>query len=402
MLNFPKWVVLAYLNGNNELEPEMAAAKHDLEKTAIENDIVILLQIGRLDQSAVEILRPDNNDPDPNDIWSGVRRYCISKSGSTLLEELGNQNMADPQCLYYFLRWGIQNYPSAHYMLILGGHSCEYIGMMNDYSQDRPYIMGIPELSLVIEYTQKTVGRSIDLLIFDTCLFNNIELLYELGQYGSSGVDAVLTYRDNAPARGLSYDELLRTIDEYYFIDDLNVLIQKLIANLSADLIAYHIDSHRLEHIKKLFGWLAHKYLDGIENKRLDFFLSMKNNDPGSPGQEILQEIHNLISSLIIGQTSAFRRPSETIRILDKYIPDKNTAALYYRLAFARDNNWTNLICSKLPDSSFQLAVSIGFFPITLGKGKIKALILSSSSGLDEKSVDNILNTLVTDRNWHI
>ncbi|MPM61888.1 hypothetical protein SDC9_108752 [bioreactor metagenome] len=78
-------------------------------------------------------------------------------------------------------------------MMILGGHSCEYIGMMNDYSQDKPYIMGIPEISLVFKYVKNTVGSQIDLLIFDTCLFNNIELLYELGYYGTPAVKTALT-----------------------------------------------------------------------------------------------------------------------------------------------------------------------------------------------------------------
>ncbi|GEM_PF-4508491 len=249
MGKYPPWVLLAYLNGNNELAPEISAAQYDIEETAPGIDTEILLQIGRLDKNIVKILRP-NEKTDEKDSWHGVRLYHISQAASSLKGELANLNMADPKSLYGFIEWGMQNYPAEHYMLILSGHSCEYIGMMNDYSQDKPYIMGIPEIALVLEYIKKNLGKSIDLLIFDTCFFNNIELLYEFGQSPDSAVKTILTYRDNAPAGGLSYNEILKSMD--YEGENLNSFIQNLINNSSKNLIAYNINQTSLDNIKKL------------------------------------------------------------------------------------------------------------------------------------------------------
>lgn len=45
--------------------------------------------------------------------------------------------------------------------------------------------MGIPGISLVLKYVKNKVRKQIDLLIFDTCLFNNIGLLYKLEYYST-------------------------------------------------------------------------------------------------------------------------------------------------------------------------------------------------------------------------
>ena len=397
MSDLTEWVILAYLDGNNELEPETAAAMNEMKNALFSKDHILLLQIGRLNQDTVKILRPKELLDHPEDTWSGVRRYSISKSGTVLLKELGNLNMADPSRLFEFILWGMQKFKAAHYMLILSGHACEYIGMLNDYSQRKPYLMGIPELSLVLEYIKRTLGQSIDALLLDTCLFNNIEVLYELAQC-SSAVNTVLVHHDNAPVGGLSYQELFEAMSECQ-PQDTETLLLKLIQYSSADLVAYRIDSPRLERIKKLFGSLGYKIL---EQKGLDLLPELRRNDSKLPEQEIRDEITRWISSLIIGQKSVFRQPFETIYALDKYIPDKSTAEMYYRLAFARDNPWTGLLCSRLPEKQFQFAVSVGFSPLALERNKVNALILSSNSAMAEKEADNILNALIADRGWEI
>ncbi|MGE4485390.1 MAG: clostripain-related cysteine peptidase [Oscillospiraceae bacterium] len=400
MVSIPKWVILAYLNGNSELEPETAAAKSEIEKAAFGEDVEVLLQIGLLDETTVKILRPDAMSCDMDDKWSGVRRYHICRSGSFLVGDMGNKNMADPNCLFDFIKWGMENYKAEHYILILGGHSCEYIGMMNDYSQDKPYIMGIPEISLVLELVKHTAGRAIDLLIFDTCLFNNIELLYELGQYGIPAVKTVLTYRGNAPAGGLFYSELLNAVNENCDESDLDIFIEKLVGASQADLIAYRINPAGLENIKRQFSCLADAYLSDASSSRPDLPELLKSAAADNPWRKIVDEIAYTVSSLVICRKCASCRGTETIRVLDRYIPFMSTAALYYRLAFARDNCWTKVLCSRLPESSFRLAVTIGFTPMILPKSKIKALMISGSPVLSPSAAEGILNGLIAYKKW--
>ena len=89
------WVIMAYMNGNNELEPETVAAMREMEETVKQTSKTLLfLQIGRLAEKTVHILRPELTNSPSCEPWNGVRRYAISQSGKVLLGELGESNMA--------------------------------------------------------------------------------------------------------------------------------------------------------------------------------------------------------------------------------------------------------------------------------------------------------------------
>ena len=125
------WTILIYANGNNELEPEMYQAMLDMEKVGSNSNVHVVLQIGRAEHKLVKLIRNDISFND-NDGWSGVRRYFVNKGNSELIENLTKINLADPKQLYYFIKWGMLSYPAKNYMLILGGHSYNCVGMMTD------------------------------------------------------------------------------------------------------------------------------------------------------------------------------------------------------------------------------------------------------------------------------
>lgn len=392
------WVIMAYMDGNNELEPETVAAMREMEEAAKQTcKTLFFLQIGRLAEKTVNILRPEMTSSPSYDPWSGVRRYAVCQSGKVLLGELGEINMADPQSLYDFLSFCMEH-EAHHYMLILSGHSCEYIGLLNDYSGKEPCLMGIPELALVLESIKKSFDKNIDVLVLDTCYSNNIEFLTELGVSGSA-VKAVLTHRGTAPPKGISYRELFSVIGDCPDESCVETLLYQIIHNVSADLIAYRVDSMINAQIKELFAKLAKQYLRHPDE---DLLPLLRSEDLRHPGREYRDKLSSLIASLIIGCKTAIQDPFHGIGVLDKYIPDQDTAKLYYRLSFARDNSWTKLLCSRLPEKQFHFAVLVRFAPLILGKGKIKAMIRSSSSLLSEDETDRILDKLIADRNWNI
>lgn len=398
MPDITNWVIMAYMDGNNELEPETAAAMREMEEAAKQTSKTLLfLQIGRLAEKAVHILRPELTNSPSFDPWSGVRRYAISQSGKVLLGELGEINMADPQSLYDFLSFCMEH-EAQHYMLILSGHSCEYIGLLNDYSGKEPCLMGIPELALVLESIKKSFDKDIDVLVFDTCYSNNIELLCELGMCGSSP-KTVLTHRGTAPPKGISYRELFSVIGECPDESCVETLLNQIIHTTSADLIAYRIDSTINAQIKELFANLAKQYLRRSDE---DLLPLLRSEDLRHPERDYRDKLSSLIGDLIIGRKSAIQEPLQGIGVLDKYIPDQDTAKLYYRLSFARDNSWTRLLCSRLPEKQLHFAILVRFAPLILGKSKIKAMIRSSNSSLSEDEVDRILDQLIADRNWNL
>jgi hypothetical protein len=177
------WTILIYTDGNNELEPEMWKNKLNVEKIGSDDRVHVVMQIGREARGLVKKIRPFDYLPPCKENWTGVRRYSFVNGKSVLLEDLGKINMADPMCLYDFIKWGIESFPSQHYMLILGGgHGFQYVGTLMDYSQNIPYLMGIPEMCTIFDMIYEESKVNIDLLIIDTCHFNSVEVLYELGK----------------------------------------------------------------------------------------------------------------------------------------------------------------------------------------------------------------------------
>jgi len=402
MSSLTKWVILAYLDGNSELAPEMAAAKADMEKVNYGENLQVLLQIGLIDEAARSILRPGIQT---EEYGSGVRRYHLSQAGCRPAEELGDVNMADPVCLYEFIRWGMETCPAEHYALILGGHSCEYIGMLNDYTQNRPYIMGIPELSRVFDAIRKNTGRSLDLLIFDTCLFNNLEVLYELGDEDPPAIKTVLTYRKDAPAAGLPYRELITAAAEIGGEDSIDRLIGRLAQAASVELAAYRIDPVTLERVKRGYDTLARRCLEGLAKaapeKGAELAAYLKEAQAG-PVCEARKELVRYESSLRIPIESEADMQEPKLLALDRFLPYLDTAALYYRLAFARNNAWSDLLCSRLPESAFRFVVTIGCTPLCLPEEKVIALIASSNPEQSRDAVSARFRALAALKKWRL
>lgn len=133
-MQYKKWTVLIYANGNNDLEPEISSSLLEMEQVGCGSDINVLIQLARAPYRLVQTLRPRlNTSTNIDGDWSGVRRYRLNQQPFThntgerafcskLKSVLGNINMSEPSTLRDFICWGVTNYPAQHYLLILVGH----------------------------------------------------------------------------------------------------------------------------------------------------------------------------------------------------------------------------------------------------------------------------------------
>mgnify|MGYP003951981379 CR=1 FL=1 len=102
-----------------------------------------------------------------------------------------------------FLSWGIQNYPAKKYAIIIWGHGEGYIGKTEDHSQktfggvafdnSSNTFIDIPTLKEILKETQTNLlnNKAIDLLIFDACLMQSIEVALELSDVASFLIGSV-------------------------------------------------------------------------------------------------------------------------------------------------------------------------------------------------------------------
>ncbi|WFD11407.1 clostripain-related cysteine peptidase [Tepidibacter hydrothermalis] len=391
--NFQKdWTVLIYINGNNDIEPEIRQAMLAIKNADINENANVLVQISREEWNLVKIIRPLDNLPESDDKWVGVRRYYIKGRECILIEDLKKINMADPMCLYDFIKWGIKNYSAKNYMLIIGGHGCVLKGALADYSQDNPYMMGIPEINIAIDKACKEVNSKIDILVIDMCYFNLLEIIYEFGKDKDHSVKSILTYIGEGPIQGLPYEKMINLLEE----NDTEDTIKKIIDNLNYNLVAFQVDNTKFEKIKSLFNELAHCYLDN-KKEELKSYELLSYLDVNQPWYSVIKDIKDSMNSIVI-YSKKINNNLGLINIMTYLPSDSNQLYSYYKLSFTSDNKWAYLISDKKTIDNINLELK----PIKISYQAVCELISIMNPLLSTDDKELILNNLINYKNWKL
>jgi hypothetical protein len=389
------WTILIYAGGNNELEPEMRQAMLDAEKAGSSDKVNVVIQLGRAEYELVKLIRQDVVAK-ADDSWSGVRRYFVEKNSSVLVGDLKEANLADPQILYDFIKWGMLSYPADKYMLILGGHGYQFVGMITDYSRKAPYLMGIPEMARAIDLAANETGKKIDVLLLDTCYFNSIESIYEFGRDENHSVRSIVTHVLNVPIKGLPYDVVIKAVQKKSDAQEFISVIKEIIDNLAYDLVAFEINRPKMKHIKQLFNDAAFEYLS--ENSNDERNLNQRMIDDLS---DIIQRIYLDMMSLIIHSKRVSQNKSQLIMAANKYIDKFELIECYNRLGFAQDNCWSSLLSNKhVYTNLIKTAQKENLLPLKMKPGEVYAYISIMNPGLEESERKDILVKLYRYKKW--
>lgn len=398
--NIKQWSILIYANGNNELEPEIANSKKIAETVGSNENVNVVMQIARESKDLVKILRPVETFEN-NDIWTGTRRYLIEKNNSKLISELNNINMADAKNLYNFIIWVAENYPARHYMLILGGHAYQFVGCMTDYSGKTPCIMGFPEMSNAIDLACEKMNINIEYLFLDTCYSNFIEVIYEFGKSINHSVNYLITYIINGPLMGFPLDKIITTIRENYQIENKQILLNLLVENIEYDFVAFKIDYYVLYTIKELFNNLATIYFNLSDKDKIGLPQLFNNKDSSMPYFKVVETIKLKMYSNICAYKKNLQNHFSLVNIANKPAKDMYVIGLYCKLAFAKKNNWVNLLYdtnSKLFSDNNSLSLD----PVILTSKAVYAYILVMNKSQSVKTKNKIFSELIKFKNWKI
>jgi len=133
-----------------------------------------------------------------------------------IVAQLGEQDSSHPLTLKRFLRWGVQNYPARHYILIMAGHSWGQRGLIQDFytpekgTVEHASMIRNYEFRRILEEIYRENGNLIpegkfDLLFVDACIYGQLEMAIELKDvfryFAASTIDV--------PDNSLPYDVVL-------------------------------------------------------------------------------------------------------------------------------------------------------------------------------------------------
>lgn len=177
-----------------------------------------LAQMGALDINSMEsVVKPAGlNVIVQADFPDGAKRYHIRKDNSDsitspVISDLGQVDSGDPQTLNDFLRWGVVNYPAQRKMLVIWSHGDSW------YKEgDSKWICpddGAQSLMSIARGDLATAFYGIpklDILLFDACSMQSLEVLSEVEYYASY----VIGSEELVPQYGFPYERIIPLMGE--------------------------------------------------------------------------------------------------------------------------------------------------------------------------------------------
>lgn len=364
--------ILFYLDGNNEIEPEIYNTFQKLLKYR-DSDVDLFIEVGRDKRENVKIFRPYEIIDTTDDRWDGVRRYII-KNGKINIIDLGKKNLAHPNELYDFICFGLKNSNSKYNILVVASHGFSFVGGITDLTLDVPYIMSIEDMSCSINKALIDCKKNLDLLVLDMCYMNYIEIIYEL-QRRYSNIEYILTYYGEGDFCGIDYIPL---IENFEMILDRD---KELLYMFERDnLLLIKANKVKLKNIKIFCDEFAKKTID---NGILD--IEEVKNSIG------LEEVYSKINTI----TCFKSLNSKGVQIIDFYISELDR--IYSNLAFSTNNHWRCLLSKTRKLINNQ---RIEFKPKKLTNSALIGLIMSLNTIIDIKEAAKILNNVVKSKGW--
>lgn len=140
---------------------------------------------------------------------TGTRRYEIRHHpsagiGSPVVQHLGETDSGSSQTLSDFINWGFATYPAERKMLIIWSHADSWYKNAKWIAPDNSSqnLIGVANGEL-----KQALDNAIrpDILLFDACSMQSIEILYELKECA----DIIIGSSEEAPIIGFPYDAMI-------------------------------------------------------------------------------------------------------------------------------------------------------------------------------------------------
>ncbi|NLI76953.1 MAG: hypothetical protein GX442_11000 [Candidatus Riflebacteria bacterium] len=228
-----KWTFMVFMAADNNLEGGTETDINEMETIGSTKDVAILVEVDRIGKYS------QGSDWK----WPSTKRFVIKKDAdpkkvtSPVAQDLGEVDTADPQALIDFVQWCKATAPAERYALILWNHGTGWKEISPDvyasvdevpvplpsagladalsnisynisYDNTSGTSMDIPTLQTTLAKVAETLGQPIDLLGFDACLMQMVEVAHAVAPSALFQVGST----DLEPERGWPYDAIISAL----------------------------------------------------------------------------------------------------------------------------------------------------------------------------------------------
>ncbi|MCX6668025.1 MAG: clostripain-related cysteine peptidase [Euryarchaeota archaeon] len=354
-----EWTVMVYLDADNNLESFGIDDFLEMAEVGSTNDVNIVVQFDRIPGY-------DNRYDD----WTTTKRYLVTQNmvpnNANDLMDIGEANMGDPQTLIDFGNWAISNYPANRYCLILWDHGGGWgKDDGNEVTKDVCWddtnggdALTMSELRSALATITSNGNNPIDLLGFDACLMQMIEVGYEVRSY----CDFMTGSEETEPGAGWRYDSTLtiltgtptlspqalgaQFVSDYVNSggDTLSTINLGLIDSLRSDVsdlgVALQNNNFKDEIGDAIENVESYSYIQYVDLYHFVQLLMQYINDNtiDNLAQSVMNEIENVVTSE--NHASDYANSHG----LSIYVPPSGYDQDYEDLLFAQDSQWDEFL----------------------------------------------------------
>ncbi len=189
------WTVAVFLNADNNLDPFGVEDQQEMAKVGSSDFLNIVSLIDR--------------EHGPAQI------NYIEKNNIKKVKDMGEMDMGDYRQFVEFAKFVKENYPAKHYCFTIWNHgsgwknkgtSAIYRGISYDDSSNNHITNA--QLGTAVAEVSKILGQKIDILNFDACLMQMVEVAHAV----KDNVVYMVASEELEPGKGAPYDDILRGV----------------------------------------------------------------------------------------------------------------------------------------------------------------------------------------------
>lgn len=187
------WTLMVYMAGDNNLSSSASKDLAEMEAVGSTPVVNVVVQMDTLGGTN--------------------RRLFVNRGKSTLIEDLGEKNMADRQTLLDFILWAKARYPAHRYALILWSHGdgvAKALPPSYKILQDDTDRVPCCLSNTIVHQAIKETGVNFNLLGFDASQMGQVETAYEFRDVAKLLVFSQETGQSNGWDYAAILDNLIR------------------------------------------------------------------------------------------------------------------------------------------------------------------------------------------------